>query len=293
MPLVSDILDRARANLTARAREEVNTLAVAYTAGSGTMTFTYPVGGITPGSRISVGLNTLHVWSVDAAGTATVSGGWDGSTDANAAAGAVVRVNPRFTDSELLAAVNDDLADLSAQGLYQMRTVDVTFNPVVEGYDLPGDVLEVYEVRYQTPGPYKDWPRIPKVSWRVERNQSTTDFPSGTALHLFAGGYPGFTVRVLFKSGFTAVSSPTQDLAATTGLPVTAVDLPPLGVALRLGYPWEARRNYPDAQGDTRRAAEVPPGAVLGGLRGLAALRAARIQAEVGRLAARYPDVVV
>jgi hypothetical protein len=62
-----------------------------------------------------------------------------------------------------------------------------------------------------------------------------------------------------------------------------------MGVQLRAMVGREVKRNFTEAQGDTRRAAEVQPGAVQASWRGIAAIRQARIEAEQARLSQQYP----
>ena len=52
----------------------------------------------------------------------------------------------------------------------------------------------------------------------------------------------------------------------------------------RLVAPREIKRNFTEAQGEPRRAAEVPPGAVASSMRTVAALRQQRITTEASRL---------
>ena len=51
----------------------------------------------------------------------------------------------------------------------------------------------------------------------------------------------------------------------------------------------EIKRNFTESQGDTRRASEVPPGAILQSSRQLQVLRVQRIAAKAARLDAMYP----
>ena len=53
----------------------------------------------------------------------------------------------------------------------------------------------------------------------------------------------------------------------------------------------EIKRNFTESQGDTRRAGEVAPGAVMQSSRNLQILRQQRITAESARLDALYPNV--
>jgi len=286
-------VDRTRSRLVGSTVAERNKLAANYTAGDTTLTFTYDLNGIAKGTRLSIGLNTFYVWDINStAKTATVTGGQDGTTDANATSGSVVWVRPRFTDAELLTAINEDLAALSSpqNGLFQIKTFDLTYDPVIVGYDLTAvtDLQDIYEVRYQTSGPEKDWPRIPKHLIRLDRSALTTDFASGSALKLLDGGQSGYDVRLIYKAPFTTLAALTTDVS-TTGLPATAYDLPPLGAAITLMSGQEISRNFTDSQPDTRRATEVPSGARFNSYRGLMIQRQERIAAEAARLSQQYP----
>lgn len=287
--------DRTRTYLMSGLQEERNKLSQDYTAAGSTLHFTYPLGGVVKGARLAVGLNTFYVWDVGADGmSATVSGGEEGSTDANAATGTVIRVRPRFTDSELFTALNEELGALSSpqSGLFQVKTFDITYNASIDGYDLTAitDLQSIYEVRYQEPGPGKDWPRVPNHMWRLDRSALTTDFASGNALKLFGGGAPGFDVRLVYKAPLTALTN-LATTTASTGISTAAADIPPLGAAIRMMTGREVKRNFTESQPDTRRHGEVPPGAVFNSQRGFQIQYAQRLAAEQARLAALYPAV--
>ena len=286
-------IDSTRSYLMSGYAEERNKLSVAYTAGDTTLTFTYALGGIRQGARLSIGTNTFYVWAVNGQ-VATISGGEDSSTDANAAIGTIVKVNPRFTDDEIWKALSGDLADLSApsNSLFSIGTVDLTYNPTVNGYDLGSiadKLLSVYELKYLTPGPQMDNPRIPVNGWRLNRDAITTQFASGLAIQLFMPAYPGYNLRVVYRSSFTFPTTISSSVSST-GLLASAYDLPPLGAAIRLMAGREIKRNFTEAQGDTRRASEVGPGAVMQSSRNLQILRGQRISAESARLDALYPS---
>jgi len=293
--LASDWIERTKGYLLSGVQEEKNKLDSAYTAGSGSITVSYDLMGIQPGSRIEIGTNLLYVWAV-AGNTATVTGGWEGTTDANASAGAIVTVNPRFPAAQILDALNTDLVDLSspANGLYQVGTETLTYNPLLTGYDLDGvtDLISVIEARGQTPGIYKDWPRIATHKMRVMQTAPTGSggFASGKALFVYEDMYAGYPIWVTYKKGFTALASTTTDVS-TTGLPTTAYDLPPLGAAIQLMAGREIKRAFTETQGDTRRAVEVPVGATAASVNGLRLLRSQRIEAEKQRLDAFYPII--
>lgn len=292
MTTMQDWVDKTRTLLLSGFGEERNTLASSYTAGGTTLTFTYPLGGIRAGSRLSIGTNNFYVYAVDGL-TATVAGGEDTTTDANAASGSIVRVNPRFPDNEIWDALSDDLSDLSSpmNGLFAIGTVDFTYLSSQNSYDLgsiASSLISGYEVKYLTSSGYKDIPRLPQDMWRINRNVNTSEIASGLALELFASAQPGYSVRLTYKSTFTVPATSATNVS-TTGLQSTAYDLPPIGAAIRLMAGREIKRNFIESQGESRRATEVGAGATMQSANGLKQLRAQRIAQEAARLAAMYP----
>jgi len=302
---VADWVEDTRAYLEGDRPGEVNQLDAAYTAGSGTMTLRYALGGVVAGSVLSVGTNTVRVLSTNQVSkTVTVQAGWNRSTDADAAAGTAVRVNPRFTDHRIVSALNGTLRTLSApgNGLYQVGQTVILFDAAVQGYDLGAvtGLTRVLEVRRDTGGPSQAWARLRAGEWELQRSAPTADFPSGVALRINVGnvgvgwgpfgglGVTAFNLQVVYAADFTEQADPAADVAAT-GIPPTAYDVPPLGAAVRLMAGREVPRNDTKAQGDARRSQEVPPGAVAASYRGLAALFAQRVGEEAARLRTRYP----
>lgn len=289
---VSDWVAKTRGYILNGIQEERNKLSVAYTKGSTTLQFQYPLGGIQAGARISAGLNTFYVWEVSG-NTATVSAGEDGATDQDLDAGTIVRVRPRFTDHEILDALNDDLRDLSSpyNGLFAMNEVEFTYESAYTGFELDApDLIQVYEVRWQDSGSQRDWPRMPSTEYRIVQNAPTTDFGSGTAIFVYGGAESGRPIRVLYKANFTTLNSLSSGVRIS-GLGDTAWDIPPMGAAIKLMASREIKRNLTESQGDTRRANEVQAGALANSYRGLAAIRASRIAAERSRLDAQYPTL--
>ena len=294
MTNAADWVAETRQMLLGGINEERNKLSAGYTAGSGTLQFQYPMGSIQSGARISIGTNTFYVWQVNGQ-VATVSGGEEGTTDANASSGDVVRVRPRWTDNEILSALNFDLNDLSSpqHGLFRTQAKSFTYDSTLDGYDMSSvasDVLSIIEVRYQTTDDSKLWPRIPSTQYRLVRSVPTSDFSSGLALMLYEPANSGYQVYVTFRRPFSTMTSLTT-LKTDTGLLTTAYDLPPLGAAISLMAGREIKRALTETQGDTRRAAEVPTGAANVSLNGLRVQRQNRIIAERARLDAQYPII--
>lgn len=287
-------IDETRGVLLSGQVEELNRLDAAYTAGGTSLSFEFPLKGVQPGVRLCIGRNTFHVWETSGT-TATVSGGQEGSVDANASVGDVVRVKPRFTDDDIFRALNFDLHDLSSpeSGLFQVVSKTFTYDSVVSGYDMSSvssDVLSVIEVRYETVDDSKLWPRVHTDKYRLSRSVPSTDFSSGLALMMYEPGNQGYSIYVTFRAPFTQLST-TGSTKASTGLRSSAWDLPPLGAAIYLLSGREVKRNFTESQGDVRRASEVMSGSVTRSAVGLREQRRARLLSERNRLEALHPLV--
>lgn len=148
--------------LLAGQREARNVLASTPDSDDTTLTLTYSVKGAQEGAKLSVDFEDMYVVSSDP-GTkiATVIRGQFGTTAASHSSGATVWVNPKWSRAQVLRAVNAELDALSGLGLFQMATTTITFSSPVSGYDLdgltPDDVIDIYEVRADDPGPQQSW----------------------------------------------------------------------------------------------------------------------------------------
>lgn len=292
MTTTTDLIDATLDFLLGGQDETVNTLAASVDTDDTTLTFTYDLHGIVPGVMLGLGLEVVRVLDTSpTANTAVVLRGQRGSTAAAHSSGDVVVVGPRFSRWSVFRAINDDLADLSGRGLFQVKTVDLTYNPSIAGYDLTSvtDLEQVYSVRYEVPGASKEWPLLQPSQYRFDRNADTGDFASGFSIVLYRGGYSGKAIRVAYKAPFTRLSTASDDVQTVSGLPATANDLPPLGAALRLQAGHESGRVAYEFQPDTRRPEEVPVGANLQTASGWRRLREDRIDSELKRLSRRYP----
>src|SRR5689334_3745442 len=152
MTTAAQAVDRVRRDhLLAGHREQRNKLATSVDADDTTLQFTYDLGSIKSNARLSIGFEDMGVWEAA-----------DGSKTAAAhSAGDIVLVNSIFTPARVFAAVKDEMAALPDAGVWQMKSIDLTYDASVVGYDLAGltdaDVLDIYEVRAKTTGPEDDW----------------------------------------------------------------------------------------------------------------------------------------
>ena len=286
-------IDETRDLLLTDYIEELATLSSSMDSSQATISFALPSSapvGVVAGATIEVGTELMYVFSVSG-GTTTVQRGYKGSAVSAHDNGSLVTVNPKFPAYRILDALNHELRDLSSpqHGLYQIKTVEVTFNAAQDGYDLTGvtdDILSIYQVTYTDPGSESSEPAI--TEYQLRRNRNTSSFASGYGIILHSDGWPGETVRVLYKTGFSSLAA-TSTALSTVGLHSEAYDLPPLGAALRLVSSRPIRREFLDEQGSSRGSEEVPPGAISASMRDLRELRLDRINAEATRLDAQYP----
>jgi len=299
MTNAQDWIEGTRFRLMSGHQEQLNLLASAYTAGSGSMAFNFDIAGIRAGTVISVGTSTFYVWEASTTlKTATVQGAWDGTTDQDWPAGTVVRVSPRFTDAQILRAINEDINDLSspATGLFQVGVAELSYDAALIGYDLSlaPNMISPIELRVENPGSYKQWSRIPSHKYRIMKDAPTGDagFESGMALFLYDQwtGTTGRRIHFTYRKGFNQLSN-LYSTKIGTGLPSSAWDLPPIGAAISLMAGREIKRSFVESQGDSRRAAEVTGGKSTESVVALQRLRQQRITSEKQRLDGFYPII--
>lgn len=289
--LASDLVEATRSHLDSGSRPELNRLTTTMNTSVTSVVVDFALGSIVAGSILSIDLELMYVWS-STGSTATVQRAYLGTTAAAHTQGALIYVNPRHSAFTILRAINAELASYSSPrwGLFQMKTVELTYNAATVGYDLTSvtDLIDVYELRWKgyTTG---EWPLI--RSWSLARNMATTEFASGHALLLDEGAGPGRVIRVRYKAPFAELTALSSDVQTVAGLPASANDIPPLGAAARLVAPREAKRAATDSQPESRTAAEVPPGANRQAAGTLLQLRDARLHEEASRLNQRYPTL--
>ena len=252
-----------------------------------TFSFSRPLGILRQGSRISVGLEDIHVWSSDDSGrTAEVDRAEFGSVAAAHAAGETVFVNPDYTPNMTLGALNASVAMLASEGIYQTTTINIAIEGHVLGYDLAGSAgyLNVVDAWFSAPRfSSKEWERFEHFT--VQTNADTTVFPSGTAIQLHHIPPAPTTMRVLYRHDLTGdLAALDDEVEAVTGLESPAMGLLALGAAIHLSAGREAQRNELNS-GVNRRPDDVPAGAWSQANSGLRRLYDEALKAERDRLA--------
>ena len=295
MATLSSMISQTLRRVQPGQQVEALTLNGSYTAGATSFIVSDPAGTILPSLRpetvCAIDLELFYVQAISGT-TVTVVPGYLGSSEANHANNAMVYLNPRFSAFDIMQAINDDLSDLCSpeNNLYTVDSIEVTYNPATIGYDLTGvtGLIDILSIQQRQPYPIGYWVPLPRKKWTLTANADLTAFPSGYALRLNTGGYPGMPMRITYKQQFQPFAALTDDATTVAGLSSTMYDLPPLGAMVAIVAPREVKRNQIDAAPDSRRATEVPPGAVMNSVAQVLALRARRINAEASRLKQLY-----
>lgn len=301
MATTRDMLAQTRHHLMTTKADVLNQLDGAVTANADTITFVHPVIGVSAGTRLAIDLEIYHV--VNMVGQeATVIPAIDGSTSSPHSDRSLIYIAPQFSDFRIATYLNEALEDVSGDGLFQIKDYDFTFIPSTFGYEIVApDMIDIWRVRYDTPGPTRDWPMFFKNDWHFDQNADPTDFPSGLQLVLHRGAFPGHTVRVSYKAGFTdlfnfATFDPTIDLAddvtTVTGLHREACSILPRIAALTLLGGRDIVRSFLNRQQEPRRQEEVPPGAASQAMRPLLQEVQEEMSREIRRLRRRFPEQI-
>lgn len=290
MSTAGALLDRVQRQLLSGVVEERNKLATGVDADDTSFVTTYELGGLREGTVFEVDSELVYIWQANTGSkTLTVERGYAGTTAASHSAGAIIVQNPRFPKAQLLDALNQDIDDLSspANGLYQVvTTTAISYNGSDRQIDMTGvtSLLDLIDVRVK----YKsdDFPYVRNV--RLQRNLPVADFPSTFALVFDEAPVAG-TLVVRYTAPFVRASTLASDVQTVCKVPQTMEDILEMGVMIRMLSVREVKRNFTEAQGDTRRAEEVPPGAMRDSFNNILRLRRDRVIAEKAKLARQYP----
>lgn len=211
-------------------------------------------------------------------GSFDVIPGFDGGPDVRVPLNAPLRVNPRFTDFTLFTEVSRVVATLSSVGNGLYSAVSVRFNGVQRDDYYPITVpgaFRVLAVRSALDD-RREWVACREYVAQLQSADPHIRIFSDALLH-----------EVILAVPFTPPNQFTDDLVADCGLEPSMVDIPVLGAAAYLMSGQEARRAQQKAQGDPRRAEDVPITAAINSGRDMYRLFQARIDEERARLVQR------
>ena len=291
MATLQSMIDETRRLLLSGAYQEVNRLSGAILSTDTTINVHYPLGSAQMvGAIIAIDLELIQVWETSGTTITVCDRGVNGSTAAAHSDGARVEIQPKFSQFDVQQAINADIDDLSGRGVFSVQTLDITYNPAIQGYDLAGvtasSVTAIQELRYKQPGPSHYWPKINQ--WALSRDMAGSEFASTVALFLKDPAFPGLPVHVRYRSRLQHLANLTDDAQTVGLLPPFANDLPPLGAIIKLAGVREIKRNFDEAQPDAKLQEDVPPGSMAKAIGPSAAYREMRIQSVLATLAAQY-----
>jgi hypothetical protein len=289
MTTIANLVADARRMTYGSMTEQINLLSNSALAGADTLTMELDVTGITPGSILSSGLNVWYVKGVNSSTNQVyVIPGYDDSPQQAAATGDQVIIKPRVTTWYLFNAINDEIRKLSSpmNGLYRVGTWTVDVSPTYQTYEVPTEALHmtnILRVRYRWPGTPDVWSDIRTSSYRWIVSET------GNKIQLLVNVPSGTEIEFTYKAPFIEATSLLDDPVEDCGLATTMLDIPAIGAAATLLKTTDARRNQISAQGDSRRAGEVPSGANLSSASFMDREYKMRVQDEYARLVQRFP----
>lgn len=259
---------------------------------------------ISRGDIISIGLEDYLVWSYNTTSqVATVEPAQHGSTSAAHSDNAKVWIKPKWSPWQVAVAINDEILSwgdeiyrvlsdtFSTTAGQPVLTLDATFNVDVPIYGLvdvrvaTGDVTSLVDSPYR----YSSFRRAKRP--RMLRGLSTSTYPYG-AVHL--GEIPQYagTVYASLAIGFDMDTFPATSnnlLTTNYGLTESQQEVAALGAAVRLSQGLDTARLDRSAQGEPRRAEEVPVTAAGQVSTTLLRTYIGRYKTEVRKLNSQFP----
>lgn len=284
---LNDLIEETRAHLIGNANDRYNLLASDVDALTTTLPMVNAVDLIGDGVRVDIGTETMYVWAANSSsGSLSVRRADGGSTATTHSAQDLVRINPRWTGWRILQAINSEILGLSSAGLFQVKTQRIAWVTCQLAYELPVDCVELYSV-------VRIGSRFPARN-PVENASQVMDptVTSGKLLYVNDRWLcPGDTLLVTYRAGLSQLSALTDSVAATTGLPESALDIVPMGAALRLDSGQAIERTNYDSLSDTAAANATHTSDMLNSPSLIRALRQSRIAEEKRALRRAWPPI--
>jgi hypothetical protein len=285
--LVREAVETVRSMLTGSQIDEVSVLAAPYDPNTDTsVTLRYPKRNVSAGSIMSVGMNTFVILSVGSDGsTFEVLPSIDGGPNVAAPENEIVRFRPAFTTWAIFRELQGEINSMSSPdtGLYwpYVYTVD-TIDRVSGTYPIPweeGDSLPM---------------RLLRSEYRVVGTSTSQVFtdaeyqPTWNQVRVFSDPPDASAYSFTLSFPFGQMTDLDTDLSSIGVYGGSLTDIPILGAASTMALGWEGRRTQPNAQGDSRRAGEVPVNSNTSLARQWKARQAETIIQEQSRLMAMF-----
>lgn len=269
--------------LSQNLNDELVFLSSDYASGDGVLGLRSVPKRLAAGSVLSWHESTLYVISVSANGSVEVMPGYDGGPDIAIPQNAPLRVNPRFTDYTLYQSVAAAVGAMASplNGLYGVVTQNVSGTRSDDFYPIPVEyrdkVIRVLSIAARSDSS-NDW------TWVTSYRLALT--PGNEHIRIFTDA---LSYQITYAVELIKPTSFTDDLVLDCGLSGTMLDIPALGAAAMLMSGQEARRSHQRAQGDPRRAEDVPITAAGSAARDFRRSFDERIADEHSRLIGMFP----
>jgi hypothetical protein len=299
---LADLVDRTTTRwLEATLRHNVNKVSGVFTTTATSLTFTYSQ-ALDRGDLVGIEQEIVHTWAYDSSSkTAMVERGWRGTTATQHADGTVADVKARYFRSDVLGALRDEIGSwpttlyqvVPAQTTVARGQSTITLPAVLDGcYGLIDARYNIHPLTVVVTGSsdmttFDRWPRLTYA--RLAKSMPTASFSSGTALQLGMLASESTTVVLIAAMPFDISTFNESTTVDSLGLSESMTDLACMGAAIRLIHGGEAGRLDRTAQGESRRAQEVPPGAATQAAFGLERRYTNRLRSETQRLQSDFP----
>lgn len=311
---LGQMIDDTFRQLRGTMREEINILTNAIDAPvSGaveTITFTYPLNGITISALVTILDETMFVLQTNTdLQQATVVRGYDDTTPVVASAGAQVSVNPPWTRSVVRDRLKDEIRSWAPQ-VYAVKNVEIPIVSQQRGYDLGAitdGIIDVLRVTAPQP-PFVGSPGYwdvtttdfmnttqadPYFEFIYNANANPVEFPSGKSLTLVGTMLPlvNGNLHVVYSAPFDVDTSwdESTDMLFNVGISEFALDIAPLGAMWRLLRSISPRRAMLNVQGQSRSDQDVTMPSILQAAAQYKADRDSRLGDERERLYTNWP----
>lgn len=257
-----------------------------------TVTLTYDLAGAGVGSVLEVDDEQMYVVAVSTLDR-TVIRGWGTSTAASHSDGAIIKVNPRFRRSDVIASMSEEIQSWPVE-LHRWDTVEVTvtageylaeLTPTVSG----AEVHRLVESNI-LPTATADYAQRSRIDVRLIRDFDTDEYTSGFAIQLPHTFYVNRVVQCDLITSFdvSSLTTSSTDLQLDVGVRDSLLDILYYGVMWREMSTREVGRTDPAASAPLD-AAEVPPTHILQAATALKQMRDTRLAEERTRMYDRWP----
>ena len=241
---------------------------------------------------VEVGEELMWVDSFDRiANTATISPygrGYLGTTASTAAAGTRVVISPTFPRYVIKRAINDTIRAIGSS-IFSVKQTTFTYNAAITKYELENlNIKNILTMHWESIGPSKEWIRVKRYDLDALPEINTWGATSQTVT---IGDIitPGRTVKVVYATDPTALSTNADIFTTVTGLPESVRDVVILGAAYRLlTYLDPARAAMVSPQADETDS-KRPFGSSGNATRQLFALYTQRLAEETKAQQQQYP----